>query len=71
MITENKSLIEPFKSKGTYEVKSTNTNPFNKITVNKVLRNLFLEEESNKLEEDSCDDSYYEDKDGNDEDEEN
>ena len=62
MIKENKSLKETFKSKGTYELESTNSTPFNEITVDKVLRNLLLEEESDELEEDS-------DKDGNDDDE--
>ena len=71
VIKENKSLIEQFKSIGTYEVKSINTNPFNEITVDKVLRNMLLEEKSDELEENFDNDRYHENKYGNDDDEEN
>ena len=71
VIKENKSLIETFKSKGTYELKSTNSNPFNEITVDEVLKNMLEEEELDDLEDDSDDDSYYEGKDVSDDEEDN
>ena len=58
VIKENKSLIETFQSKGTCELKRTNSKPFNEITVDEVLRNLLLEEELDELEEDLDNDSY-------------
>ena len=53
LIKENKSQIEEFKNRGSYQLEQTNKRSFDKISVDQVLANLVRDEEDEAEQSDS------------------